>query len=350
MSGKNSRKGSNTDDGARRYASVILRYIVFSILHFIRYLIFPILVVGSVLFLIGLTISFVVSSFQTLNTNFAFNFSLLFSIMVSVVVFGLKTMEKLADFLGKNRRLISLKKKLPEVKISIRTRLSLKPYLFSLTVTAALLSFSFFLIAFSTKSDDPTFLNSGEFLIGLALYFCMGLFWTAYRVVYEETQKAAYFLKKFSKDIDRYLLEDNVRPNLRDFVEALKSYQKALPAFFMLKDRRKRIMQMGLILNRGTREEIKELQGYLKKIGVSIQNKDKPSIDEHFSRMIQLLEKVEKDKQKILELAVTSRREETEALLREIGKQILYKVVPTLVLIGVGLALYMFLGYKLEFA
>ncbi len=336
------------DHNIRRYARLILRFIALAVFHLIRYFAFPLLVAGSVLFLIGLGVNFIMSSFQTVDTNFAFSFSLLFSIIVSMAIFGIKTTERLFEFLWTNRKLQSFEKRLPKIRISIRTKILLKPYLLWLTVAAASLFFTFFSIAYSKRSEPPTLFDSEEFLIGLASYFGMGFSWGAYKSIYREREKAAYFFKKFSEDIGSNLSSDTVKPNLGDFKEALKSYQKALPAFFVLKDYKKRVLQTGLILNRGTKDEVKELQGYLENISVSIQKKDKSTVDRHFGELIQLLEKVEEDKQKILELVVTSKKERTKVLLQEMGKQVLYKAIPTLVLIAIAVALYMLWGYRLE--
>ena len=312
---------------------------------------FPMLVAVSILFFIVLVVSLVLS-FPQVDISSSFVISLFLGFMASTMILSLKTLYKIFDFLWANKKLRSyLEHRLPKVKpTSIRTRLVLKTYLFWLSVATASLCFSFFLIAYS---DARTELQSAYYSINLAIgmvfYFCMAFFWIGYRLIYEEKEKTVYLLDKFSEDISSYLSNDNAKPNVKRFEEALKSYQRVLPTFFVIKDLKKRVMQTVLVLDRGSRKEIEKLLGFLRRILVSIQKGDEPSADQHFIKMIKLLEKVQADRQEILELATASRKEKVKASIREIAKTILHKVIPTLIIIVMVLAIYMLLGIKLDF-
>lgn len=304
----------------------------------------------SILFIIGLVVS-LVSTFPQVDTSSSFIISLLLGFMASSMIFVIKTIDKGVDFLSANKRLKSyMEHRIPKVRsISIRTRLLLKTHLFWLFVATASLCLSFFLIAYSDahpEGQPPIYCTN--FLIGMVFYFCMAFFWIGYRSIYKEKERAVYLLDKFSEDVSIYLSNGDVKPNLKRFEEALKSYQRVLPAFFVIKDLKKRVMQTVLVLDRGSRKEIEGLHSLLRKISGSIQEEDSRSVDQHFKKMIELLQKVQADKLEILELA-TSRREKAKASIREIAKIILHRVIPTLIIIVMLLTIYMLLGIRLDF-
>ena len=328
----------------------ILPYLAKAILHFIKYFVFPMFVSCSILLIIGLVVSLVLT-FPQVDISSSFIISLLLGFMASLMIFVIKTIDKVFGFLWANRKLKSyMEHRLPKVKhISIRTRLLLKTYLFWLFVATASLCLSFFLIAYSdTRSEVQPPIYSINFLIGMVFYFCMAFFWIGYRSIYKEKERTVYLLDKFSEDISIYLSNDDVKPNVNRFEEALKSYQRVLPTSFVIKDLKKRVMQTVLVLDRGSRKEIEGLQSLFRKTSVSIQEEDRRSVDQHFKKMIELLEKVQADKREILELA-TSRREKAKASIREIARIILHRVIPTLIIIVMLLAIYMLLGIKLDF-
>jgi hypothetical protein len=308
----------------------VLRYLARIILHFARYFIFPLLAAISILFLIGLVVNLALT-FPQVNISLSFVISLLLGLMVALMIFSLKTMFKLTNFLWANRTLRSyLEHRLPKVRLNIpiSTRLVLKTYLFWLVVTTASLSFSFLLIAYSdARMNSQSSIYSTNSLIGIAIYL----------------------LDKFSEDITSYLSNNSTKPNVKYFEEALKSYQNAIPTFFVINDIKKRVMQTALVLERGSRKEIEEISNILQKLSVSIQKGDNPSVDKQFTEMIKLLEKVQGNKREILKLATVSRKEKVKASLREIADIILHKVVPTLIIAVIILAMYMLLGVKLDF-
>lgn len=324
------------------------RYFIKGLTHFLRYLLIPLFVIASILFLIGTILSLVLS-FTKPNVFSIFSISMLFAFMASIVIFTIRTMEEITDYLSTNKKVnIFFRQHFPKKEtISIKTRLVLKRYLSWLTVAFASLFFSFFSTAFMEESGPS---GSTYGLVGIVFYICMGLVFAIRTSMYEEKERAIYFLQKFCEDIKHYLQDGKAaRPNVKHFERSLKSYEKTLPTPYILRNLKKRTMQTKLVLNRGSKEEIQQLQEFLQELSISINDYDAPSFDQHFADFIEFLEKIQRNKQEIVELSIASRKERAKGFLQDMARLILDKVVPTLIIIIIVLVIYILSGVKIPF-
>ena len=306
----------------------------------------PLFVIASILILIG-TILSLGFSFTKPNVFSIFSISMLLAFMISIFIFTIQTMEEITDYLSTNKKVNSFfRQHFPKKEaISIKTRLALKKYLSWLTVAFASLSFGFLSTAFM-EEVGPFETTYGQ--IGLMLFFGMAILFTARNSIYENKERALYLLQRFSEHIGRYLKDNNSpRPNVKFLEQSLKSYQKTLPTPYILTKLEKRTMQTKLVLNRGSKEEIQQLQGFLQQLCISINDYNAPSFDQHFSDFIEFLEKIQKNKQEILELSIPSRKERAGSFLQDQVRLILNKVVPYFIVIIIALVIYMLSGYKI---
>lgn len=303
-----------------------------AIFHVLRYFIFPMFVVGNILFLIGIIISLVMH-YPNVDAWAVLISSLTLSIFISGYILAVKTIEKLGSyFFSTTERFSSLRQ--PLQKISIKLRLKLKPYLFWLFISLMMLSFSLALLSVPYSHGEETDPQAEPiYWAGIVLIFGAVVLYYLYGSVYEEKERALYLLDRFNNDIKSYLKGRNGKPSFKDFREALNSYQRCLPTFFVMKNIKKRAIQIGLVLDRGTKDEIENLREILQNIYVSIKDEDKPSVDQHFNDMIELLDKFQASREKLLEAVITSKKETAKSFLREMVPPILQNVVPYIILV-----------------
>lgn len=334
--------------GVKKIMRKAFRYFAKGLIHFLRYLLIPLFVIASILFLIGTILSLVLS-FTKPNVFSIFSISMLFAFMASMFIFIIRTMDEVTRHLSTNKKVNSFfRQHFPKKEaISIKTRLVLKRYLSWLTVAFASLSFGFLSTAFMEELG-PFETTYG--LIGLMLYVGTAILFAVRNSIYENKEKALYLLQRFSEHIGRYLKDNNApRPNVKFLEESLKSYQKTLPTLCIIRKIRNRVMQTKLVVERGSKEEIQQLQGFLQQLCISIDEGDPPSFDQHFGDLIRFLEEIQANKQEILELTISSRKERAKDFLRGMVEPTLQRLAPTLIIIVIIIVVYILLGIKIPF-
>jgi hypothetical protein len=123
--------------------------------------------------------------------------------------------------------------------------------------------------------------------------------------MYNEKEKATYLLQEFCNQIKCYLQHGNTAELNMDLLkESLKSYEMTLPDFCFLRKLKERIIQIELVLRRGSKEDIQKMLTFLQQIYTSINSDDAQSFERYFSDMIKFLEENQAKRSEILELRI----------------------------------------------
>lgn len=307
-----------------------------------KYLFIPLVVVfsGSLLFftLLGL-VTGTRSSIDSLLLA-----SLLIALLMSIPLFGTECTALLATFLEKNQRLAEFERKhfLRIANASFDTRLDLQRYLRWSAFASGVLFVSFFLISLETTNlslSPPT---------ALALIFfgiMAGLIFTGQSVL-RERERTAYYIERFSGELRDYLAKVGPRPDIENFEKALNSYQ-SLFTYCRIPNIRKRLAQTRLALDRGTKEEIKELGKSLRILSISTEDRNPSLFDAQFNLLVSLLDKIEAEKKDIGEI-VASRHDRVKSLLIEMKKPILNRVLPAVLIVMIAYLFYVLSGYRIS--
>jgi uncharacterized membrane protein len=234
--------------------------------------------------------------------------SSLFSLLIAIFIFLIKSMDALNNFLESNETVQrSLEKHVPKIEpISIRTRISLKPYLLIIAVFLFLIALAFLIMASETSTSLQFFsLNFWSFFSSYAFSL---LFLFGYSRCYKQEERATFLLDRFFREIDLCLRQPRIRLSVKDFKNALESYQKTLPDFYSLKNTEEKVRQTQLVLDRGTPQEIMELQLFVFSLSRSVKMNDVSSFTENFQNLCQFLETKENEEKKILQVNQTKKK------------------------------------------
>jgi hypothetical protein len=211
------------------------------------------------------------------------------------------------DFLGRSEIIKHyVEKHAPKIRrISIRTRISLKPYLLIVAVSLLLITLAFQIMFSKTGTSLQPF--SLDFWAVFGPYAISLLFLSGYVRCYKQEERAIFLLDRFFRRIDFCLRKPKIRLSVKDFKNALESYQKTLPDFYSLKNLEEKVRQTQLILDRGTPQEIRELQLFVFSLSSSIKMNDASSFRENFQNLCQFLERKEIEEKKILQVNQTNK-------------------------------------------
>jgi hypothetical protein len=216
--------------------------------HIFKYFVCPFLTILGVMFLLLVSLNFL--SENPANTDYLFlvELSSILSLLVAIPLFLIESMTLLPPALRRNERInLLFEQHFPRIgRISIKTRIELKPYLLAL----ALSSFSIFIAVMIKANQTNTSLKfpSLDFWIFFVSYMGLPLFFVTYLRLYNKEEKAIFLLDRFFRRIDFCLNEPRSGLSAVDFENALKSYQKTLPSFYSLNNLKERVRQVQLIL------------------------------------------------------------------------------------------------------
>lgn len=227
-------------------------------------------------------------------------------------------------------------------KMSVETRLALQTYLRWPTFAAGALFVSFFIISLETTSPSPSvYTNVAVVFFSVAIVSMV-----AGRIVVREYEKTAYFLGRFSGELKNCLAKTGPKPGLENLEKGLNSYQNVF-TYCRIPNIGKRLTQIRLVLDRGTKDEVKELYRSLRILSISMDNCNPSLFDAEFSLLVGSLDEIE-SKKKDIAVIVVPRRERIKSLLGEMKKPIMFKVLPTVLIFMVLYLIYALSGFKIS--
>jgi hypothetical protein len=303
---------------------------------FAKYFVFPLVMSfsGWLLFLavLGL-ISGIRPSFESSLYS-----SLIIALFLSIAIFGMESAVWLGNFLGQSLRLDEFEQTHFSWirKASLESRLELQTYLRWSALAAALLFISFFIVSVENTGASPTPYTDWA----LGFFGVMAVLMIARQSAVREREKTAHYLERFYDELRDYIAKVGPKPDFENLEMALNSYQSLFP-YCRIPNIGKRLAQIRLALDRGTKKEIKELERAFRILSISMADRNPSLFDTQFNFLIELLDKVEAEKKDIGEI-VASRRDRFNSLLSEMKQPMLHRVLPTVLII---MAVY--LGYAL---
>lgn len=270
--------------------------------HLLRYLATPFLAVFStIIFLLVVANYF---SANPSNTNFLslIGVTSIFALFPAILIFTLKTTTSILEALGRNKKLnLYLEKHRPRTsRISIKTRMVLKPYLLVLSLSMLLLTIAILLK--SNQTNTPIQVFSFDFVIFMVSMGLSLLLVSAWGRCYTPEERATFLLDRFFRKIDLCLRKPRIRLDMEDFKNALKSYQKSLPCLYSLRNLDDTVRQTELILNRGEAQEISKVQLFVFCLSCSIKTNDASSFHQNFLDFCKFLGENESNEEKILQV------------------------------------------------
>jgi hypothetical protein len=251
----------------------------------------------------------------------------------------------LGSFLEQSQRLAEFERKhFSGINIpSVETRLGLQVYLRWLAFASGALFVSFFLISLEILQEASFYVN-----LSLAFLVIMGGLIVAAAAVVRDREKTAYYIERFSGELRDYLARVGPIPDLDNLEKALNSYQ-SLFTYCRIPNLRKRLAQIRLALDRGTKQEIKELGKSFRILSKSMGDRDPSLFDFQFNQMVVLLDKIETEKKDIGEI-VASRRDRAKSAFNEMKKPFLTTVLPTLIILMLVYLISVLTGHKITLA
>jgi len=128
----------------------------------------------------------------------------------------------------------------------------------------------------------------------------------------------------------------------------LNSYQ-SLFTYCRIPNLGKRLAQIRLALDRGTKGEIKELDKSFRILSISMDDRNPSLFDAQFNLLVGLLDKIEAQKKDIGEI-VASRRDRIKSVLSEMKKPFLSRVLPTVIIVMLVYLVYALTGHRISIA
>jgi hypothetical protein len=232
------------------------------------------------------------------NTNYLslVEASLVFSLLLAITIFFMETTTAFFEKIN-----LYLEKHLPKMRrISIKTRMRLKPYLLVLAISMLLVTLAILLKSNQTNTSVQPF--SSDFVILFVSSVSALSLISGWARCYTQEERAIFLLDRFFREIDFCMKEPRIRISIKDFREALKSYKKTLPSFYALKSLEETVRQTKLILDRGNSCEISKVQLFVFWLSSSIKMNDASSFREHFLDFRKFLAETENKELEILQV------------------------------------------------
>lgn len=270
--------------------------------HLLKYFASPFLAFFSVMFFLLVVFNYLSTNPASTNYFSLAEVSLVISLLPAIIIFIMKTANSFGGALGQNKEInLYLEKRLPKMRrISIKTRMRLKPYLLVLAISMFLVSLAIFLKLNQTHAPVTPF--SYDSVILFVSYGSSLLLIYGWARCYTQEEKTIFLLDRFFRGIDFCMKEPRIRISIEIFREALKSYQKTLPSFYTLKSLEETVRQTKLILDRGNSGEISKVQLFVFYLSSSIKMNDASSFRKHFSDFRKFLGENESEEEKILQV------------------------------------------------
>jgi biopolymer transport protein ExbB/TolQ len=311
-----------------------------------KYLLCPFLGIFGIVFL-AFTIlnklsSKPVSSYSILGT------SSIFSLVFWSPFFLIIILVKIMSILVQSERLKHLgERHLPEIRVSIKTLMEIRPYLLIL-YSSAFLIFLAMVIKSYQANTILTHLSLFGRLATISSYVVALVLFGISLVIYKPEERAVFFLDRFFRSIDLCRSDLGIRLKAKDFEEALKSYQKTFPlSSYSLKDLKQIVRRTQLAIDRGTREEITKIQRCVHSLSNSVKTRDRQLFDDTLIEMNQSLVDIEAGKSNIIQVSV-SRKEILQKSFLKILAESAKEIIAILALILIYVILYL-IGVRLPF-
>jgi hypothetical protein len=248
------------------------------------------------------------------------------------------TIIKVVDILGQSDKVrhYVAKKHLPEIRISIKTRLEIRPYVLLLSVSVFLIFLTTFIGSFKSLNLPLQFSPIRLFLFITSYVSAILLFILAHSI-YSQEEKAIFLLDRFFRS----------GPKMKDLERALKSYQKTLPAFYKMTHLKEIVRRTRLVLSRGTDEEVTKIRRYALSLCNAIREDDSPLFDRLLTDMNNFLLTVETQKSDIIQM-VSSRKELLQGSFKRVFSESLKEIFVAFIVIILLIILY-FVGIRIPF-
>jgi len=245
-----------------------------------------------------------------------------------------------------NKTLANFAEKHPfRVRLSIKTRMELKPYLLTISLSMFLLIIALYAKAFGT--DGTLRLPVLDSLLYILFSSIGGIVFITYFVIYEQEEKAIFFLDRFFRRIDLCLLNKGIRVGTSDFEKAIKAYQKTLPSSCTLKDLNGILKRTQLVLSRGAREEIGKFQLFTYSLSNAIKERNANLFDNIFSEMSSFLMAKEWEKINIIQVIIPSRKEAIRSSFNKSFVEGIQKILPYFLLFTFIVIIYVLFHIEL---
>lgn len=323
-----------------------VRYFAKATLHFIRFCVYPIVVAFSFL-LFAFTIATWFVTPSEVNSITILQASFLFAVILSSPILVVYTVKGIFDLADKSEKVTTFfHKHSPKIreKLPIESRLVLKRYLLYLSISMFLLTIA---LLIRSIPNIPVSLFSLDLWSWFGAYVLAGFLLQGYQGAYTEEERALFFLKEFNRDVKRYIENDDTQPDVQSFEKVLKSHQRTMPSYCGFKNWKLKVRQIQIVLERGSKKDISQLQVFLNDLLKSVEDNNNSSLDKHFAEMVRFLEDFEKEKSAVIEISILSKKEKMKTSLQQLLKPVLNKVIPYIILAALGLAMSMILGIKL---
>lgn len=303
---------------------------------------FPLVVTFSGLFLFFRMFAFVTGAESSIGSSLLA--SLVLALLFSIPAFALQSAISFAGFLTRIQRVAEFERKHFSwmKKVPTKIRLDLRTYLRWSAFAVGLLFVSFFLMSLETANPSPSLYTN----LALTFFFIMTLFAVVGQIVVDEREKAAYFLAEFSGEFGNWLAKVGSKPDLQYLEKALNCYQSVF-TYYKIPNIRRRLAQIRLAIDRGTKEDIKALYKSMQVLSISIDNRNPSLFDAQFNLLVGSLDRIESDKKAASEI-VASRRDRIKSLLREMKKPMLSRVLPTVTILMILYMFYALFGIKIS--
>lgn len=226
-------------------------------------------------------------------------------------------------------------------KVSVETRLAFQTYLRWSAFAASALFVSFFILSLEAASPSPSvYIN-----VALVFFFVAIISIIAGRIVVPEHEKTAYFLARFSSEFRNGLAKIGPKPDLENLEKGLNSYQNIF-TYCRIPNIGKRLAQIRLVLDRGTKNEVKDLYRSLRILSISMDNCNPSLFDAQFNLLVGSLDEIEA-KKKDIAVIIVPRRDRIKSLLGEMKEPIMFRVLPTVLIAMVFYLFYVLSGLKI---
>jgi len=144
------------------------------LIHFFKYFICPFLILLSILFLLLVGLNYWAKNPAIAPYSAFAEFASLFSLLIAFFILIFKTMDALLIRNPKAQSFFERQDNKIKIRISIRTRIPLKPYLLAVAVSMLLVAIAFLLISYQTHTPFPCRLGiSGQFLASMQFHFVL---------------------------------------------------------------------------------------------------------------------------------------------------------------------------------
>jgi hypothetical protein len=161
-----------------------------------------------------------------------------------------------------------------------------------------------------------------------------------------KSEWATYYIDRFSKALKKAKDQESVASS-GDLAKGLRYFEQTLPSPFALRSVKEKLIEVDLVLEKGTKKDRLKLAGLLQTMANAIKANKNSEFDAAYMGLADFLHSYIEGKSQVV-LQQTSKRALARASFAKLTDVFMTKVIPTLVILGIAALIYNWLGIRLN--